>query len=230
MGGKGIRRREKNYKAAHGGTDRLPPPPDASSLDTLPFKLRKLFSLTSDGKASLEGADKNGGTKNTLSNRTQPHDLKDAKSKAWGDGNDRALGVQHNKHGDKTPEVMTNETKKKKRKRNKADDLRFETLDGVGAIGSKRKERKKQRTAERKKKHKKSKTEEETDFPGHEHVKFGDVVQAPPKLLSLPKPSKNSHDPSQERLRLQAVEDYRKRKGWTSRPGFQLSPPVAALM
>ena len=47
MGGKGKKRREKNYRAAHGGYSRLPPPPpDPSQLDALPSKLRKLISLT----------------------------------------------------------------------------------------------------------------------------------------------------------------------------------------
>lgn len=33
---------------------------------------------------------------------------------------------------------------------------------------------------------------------------------------------------SHERLRLQAVEAYRKRKGWESRPGIKLPPPVTS--
>lgn len=36
----------------------------------------------------------------------------------------------------------------------------------------------------------------------------------------------NAHDASKERLRLQAVEAYRQRKGWTSRLGLQISPPI----
>ncbi|TXG62729.1 hypothetical protein EZV62_009723 [Acer yangbiense] len=74
----------------------------------------------------------------------------------------------------------------------------------------------------KKNKHKKAKTEENLGFPGHEKDEFGDVVKAPPspKLVTLPKT-----DASQERLRLQAVEAYRSRKGWTSRPGVLL-PPV----
>lgn len=48
MGGKGRKRREKNYRAAHGGGyTRLPPPPDPSQVDALPSKLRKLISFTS---------------------------------------------------------------------------------------------------------------------------------------------------------------------------------------
>lgn len=39
----------------------------------------------------------------------------------------------------------------------------------------------------KKKKHKKAKTEEYLDFPGCEKIKFGDVVEAPPKLVTVPK-------------------------------------------
>lgn len=47
MGGKGRKRREKNYRAAHGDKNRrLPPPPVSSSLDALPSKLRHLLSFT----------------------------------------------------------------------------------------------------------------------------------------------------------------------------------------
>ncbi|KAK0581071.1 hypothetical protein LWI29_009633 [Acer saccharum] len=77
----------------------------------------------------------------------------------------------------------------------------------------------------KKNKHKKAKTEENLGFPGHEKVEFGDVVKAPPspKLVTLPKGFKTVA--LQERLRLQAVEAYRSRKGWTTRPGVML-PPV----
>ncbi|XP_028059637.1 uncharacterized protein LOC114263330 [Camellia sinensis] len=76
-----------------------------------------------------------------------------------------------------------------------------------------------------KNKHKKAKTEENEDFPGCEKIKFGDI-QAPPKLVAIPKALKSSQDPSQERLRLKAVEVYRNRKGWASRPGIDLPPPI----
>lgn len=46
MGAKGKRRREKNYRAAHGGYTGLPPPPDPSKLDALPSKLRQILSFT----------------------------------------------------------------------------------------------------------------------------------------------------------------------------------------
>lgn len=37
---------------------------------------------------------------------------------------------------------------------------------------------------------------------------------------------KTTEDASQERLRLQAVDAYRKRKGWASRPGVKLPSPM----
>ncbi|MFS7919458.1 hypothetical protein Hanom_Chr03g00212901 [Helianthus anomalus] len=40
---------------------------------------------------------------------------------------------------------------------------------------------------ERKKKHKKAKQEDDLNFPGREEIKFGEVVQAPPKLVNVPK-------------------------------------------
>jgi hypothetical protein len=46
MAGKGRKRREKNYRAAHGGSTALPPPPKTSQLDALPFKLRQIISFT----------------------------------------------------------------------------------------------------------------------------------------------------------------------------------------
>lgn len=39
----------------------------------------------------------------------------------------------------------------------------------------------------KKKKLEKAQTEEDMDFRGHEQIKFGDVVEAPPKLTSVPK-------------------------------------------
>lgn len=43
----------------------------------------------------------------------------------------------------------------------------------------------------KKNKSKKSKTEEDLDFPRHEKIKFGDVVEAPLKLLAVPKVTSN---------------------------------------
>lgn len=61
MGGKGIRRREKNYRAAHGGSSRLPPPPDPSSVDAVPSKLRKIMSLAGAVRQPSNGPKKSTG-------------------------------------------------------------------------------------------------------------------------------------------------------------------------
>ncbi|KAB1218921.1 hypothetical protein CJ030_MR3G015163 [Morella rubra] len=80
----------------------------------------------------------------------------------------------------------------------------------------------------KKKKHKKVKTEADLDFPGCEDIKFGEVIRAPPKLVAVPKAFKNTQDASQVRIRLQAIEAYRNRKGWDSRPGIQLPPATTS--
>ncbi|CAD5321461.1 unnamed protein product [Arabidopsis thaliana] len=120
------------------------------------------------------------------------------------------------------------EKKKKKRKRNQMTDLRFENelaeIDGR----SKRKERKKKYWEAKKQKKNKGKTEDtlRENFPKHEQIRFGDVVQAPLKLAVVPKARKSTLSASQERLRLQAIDAYRSRKGWTARPGV----PIPAVM
>lgn len=105
----------------------------------------------------------------------------------------------------------------------------------------------------KKNKKRKGKKEENIDFPGREEIKFGDVVQAPPKLvvpkvakyilydtvqikvlqliINFPcfvKALKNVQDASKERVRVKAIEAYRQRKGWNARPGIQLPPPVTS--
>ncbi|KAK3194969.1 hypothetical protein Dsin_026279 [Dipteronia sinensis] len=224
MGGKGRKRREKNYRAAHGGPTRLPPPPKPSQIDALPSKLRQLIAFTSNLQGStdiqlekkrniIRGADGD----STLHKLNKTTRIKD------GGDDGRMIMPQNVDNGDETVEDSENGKKKKKRKRKEINDLRFEAVLENSATRSKRKERKKKYLEAKKNKHKKAKTEENLGFPGHEKVEFGDVVKAPPKLVTLPKGFKT--DASQERLRLQAVEAYRSRKGWTSRPGVLL-PPV----
>ncbi|MCD9560344.1 hypothetical protein HAX54_018966 [Datura stramonium] len=223
MGGKGKKRREKNYRAAHGGTTRLPPPPTTSSIDAIPSKLRHIMAFSGDGKASSNNADRKkvvdgGGRANGKRLHSEEQVQANGGNKRKDDKNSlSAVGAA---------ESNTHQKRNKKRKRKEVKDLRFETAE-LGITSSKRKERKKQRLAEMKKKHKKANTDEDMDFPGREEIKFGEVVEAPPKLVAVPKAFKNNaHDASKERLRLQAVEAYRQRKGWTSRLGIQISPPV----
>ncbi|KAL2552960.1 hypothetical protein Fot_06579 [Forsythia ovata] len=227
MGGKGIRRREKNYRAAHGDSSRLPPPPDSSSVDALPSKLRKLMSLTGAGKQPLGGLRSDRGNVGGVEKKPRPGDGDDSKTiGVKRERNGQILIKQHVEHGDGVLQSSVHEKKKKRRKSKKANDLRFETAEQMGVAGSKRKERKIQRFEARKKKNKKAKKEENVDFPGHEKIKFGEIVEAPPKLVAFPKGLKKVQDASQERVRLQAVDAYRNRKGWTMRPGVQLPLPM----
>ncbi|XP_073145312.1 uncharacterized protein [Henckelia pumila] len=221
MGGKGQRRREKNYRAAHGGSTRLPPPPDPSSLDVLPSKLRKLLSFSGTPKKPLNAMKINarGGVEKRILSGEECDSRTRGTKRVRSEPN---LVAEHTEHGDQVLQHSSHEKKKKKRKRQGVKDLRFEGPAGLGLAVSKRKERKKQRLEDRKKKHKKARTDEALDFQGHEEIKFGEVVVAPPKLLAVPKVLKTTQDASQERLRLQAIDAYRKRKGWTSRLGVQL--------
>uniref|UniRef100_A0A199U952 Uncharacterized protein n=1 Tax=Manihot esculenta TaxID=3983 RepID=A0A199U952_MANES len=126
---------------------------------------------------------------------------------------------------DDSDETVQNSNEKKrkgKRKRMQVIDLRFDTSMEKTKFSEKRRERKKKYLEAKKKKRQKSKTEEDLDFPRHEQIKFGDVVQAPPKLVVVPKVLKNVPEASRERILLQAIEEYRKCKGWTSRPGLKL--------
>ncbi|KAL3536919.1 hypothetical protein ACH5RR_000285 [Cinchona calisaya] len=235
MGGKGKKRREKNYRAVHGGPHSgLPPPPDRSSLDAVPSKLRKIMSFTG-GSASNNGAEKNKGFSGNITQKSEFVQKLNSEEKLGsentGVGKDSNDAMSNAKHAHLHDEVVHNsvhEKKKKRRKRKQVNDLRFETTEELGASGSKRKERKKHRLEERKKKRKRTREEENVDYRTHDEVKFGEVVDAPPKLLAVPKVFKITQDASQERLRLQAVEAYRNRKGWTSRPGVQL-PPAAIV-
>ncbi|XP_050237705.1 uncharacterized protein LOC126687255 [Mercurialis annua] len=233
MGGKGKKRREKNFLAAHGGNSRLPPPPNPSQVDALPSKLRMIMSLTS--KHSLNDEDNHGSAKTSKSGeRTSKQRGGDAKKKL----SQKEAIVDEQEDGDVNQHMDDDSgdnkgvfdggdgKKKKKRKRNQVTDLRFqESVDTVKTSGKKKERRKKY--LEAKKKRKTSKAEENSDFPGHEKIKFGDVVQAPPKLVTLPKMRKIVPDASQERIRLKAIDAYRQRRGWTSRPGLQL-PNVTA--
>ncbi|XP_010508157.1 PREDICTED: probable H/ACA ribonucleoprotein complex subunit 4 isoform X1 [Camelina sativa] len=212
MGGKGKKRREKNYLAAHGGPARLPPPPDRSKQDALPSKLRILMNYTSPSPHDS--------TKQVVVEKK----LKNTKAEV--DATVAATATESDE--DDTMVMKGDEKKKKKRKRNQMSDLRFEKelaeLDGQ----SKRKERKKKYWEAKKQKKNQVKTEDtlREDFPKHEQIRFGDVVQAPPKLAVVPKARKSTLSASQERQRLEAIDAYRSRKGWTERPGTQIPAVV----
>ncbi|KAH9608694.1 hypothetical protein KSS87_006266, partial [Heliosperma pusillum] len=142
--------------------------------------------------------------------------------------------------------VDDDKKKKKKRKRKEVNDLRFAAEMEKLGVTSKRKQRKKDVSdlsnmpvhellliklpsvfiqyrflKNKKKKQKKGSSEQTLDLPKRDEVKFGDVVQAPPKLDVVPKAPKKPMNASQERLRLQAIQAYRDRRG-NNRLGIQL--------
>ncbi|RDX91195.1 hypothetical protein CR513_26856, partial [Mucuna pruriens] len=229
MGGKGKRRREKNYKAAHGGYTGLPPPPDPSQLDALPSKLRKIISFTQPQNGAIVSSKTEKNNDGHSQNKTPLKDKGDVGTVDVKLGNTSGQ-LEAPQHMDWSEEqVMESgavDKKKKKRKRKEIKDLRFAMEVDTTSSQLKRRERKKKYFEAKKKKHKKSHEEEKVDFPGHEKIKFGDIVQAPPKLSVPPKTFKNAQDASRERLRLRAIEEYRSRKRWMSRPGSHLPPPV----
>ncbi|CAM0912551.1 unnamed protein product [Alopecurus aequalis] len=228
MVGKGVRRREKNYRAAHGGDARLPPPPKQRELDALPSKLRRLIAIqnkqngggkvgagagagaSSGGTPGKQGADGTGKNKEGKDKKT--------KKQASETAADNKAAETRGEGGPVADDNVNEDGSKKKRKRGKVLDLRFKELDASVSISKKQKRKK--HLDEKKKKRKCSKVETHVEFPGREKVKFGDIVEAPPKL-SFPK-RKGPLDASAERLRKEVVENYRNIKGWTSRPGLQL--------
>ncbi|CAN7063424.1 unnamed protein product [Brassica rapa subsp. trilocularis] len=238
MGGKGKKRREKNYLASHGGPARLPPPPDRSKQDALPSKLRVLMNYTSppppqdSTKQLVEKKEKKAKAGVDAAKKVKPGSEAKSEAKAVEESKSEGNTASPDQENDGEDIVLNkgDEKKKKKRKRNEIKDLRFEQelaeLDGR----SKRKERKK-KYWEAKKQKKKGKTEDtlRENFPKHEQIRFGDVVQAPPKLAVVPKARKTPMSASKERLRLEAIEAYRSRNGWTSRPGVQI-PTTSSRM
>ncbi|KAF6160296.1 hypothetical protein GIB67_019065 [Kingdonia uniflora] len=207
MGGKGQRRREKNFNAAHGGYSRLPLPPKSNEVDVLPSKLRRLLEFTNSSSLN------NNKAKRKNNNPT-------------GAGGDKKLNELGKGEKERNTRDETNDKKKKaKRKRKEISDLRFD--EGKGVVGVKRRERQKKYLEVKRNKNKKPKIEDGITFQGHEEIKFGEVVQAPPKLLVVPKKvTKPAHDASRERLRVQTVEAYRNYKAWSSRPGIGVSSVV----
>lgn len=221
MGGKGQRRRVKNYLSAHGGDSRLPPPVKSKEVDVIPSKLRKLMQYMNN-PSMLDNKNNKGKSENTeVNKKSNPTGTKNLEKK---DDPKKEL----NSEGEVVElDASSKDKKKKKRKRSVAEDLSLQLLDkDAAARASKRKERKKEFIEKKKiKKQKKEKSEEVHEFPGQEKIQFGEVVLGPPKL-TLPKLPKSVMDASKERARLDAVEAYRSRRNWTSRLGVKLPTSV----
>ncbi|XP_044444286.1 uncharacterized protein [Triticum aestivum] len=222
MTGKGVRRREKNYRAAHGGDGRLPPPPKQRELEALPSKLRRLIAIQKKQDATAGGgkadASSGGGAPGKHGADATGKDKAGKDKKTKKQNLEAAADAKVTEGGPVADENANADGGKKKRKRGKVEDLRFKELEANVSVSKKQKRKK--HLDEKKKKRKAGKAETHLEFPGREKVKFGDIVEAPPKL-SFPK--RKSHlDVSAERLRKEVVENYRNIKGWASRPGLQL--------
>ncbi|XP_020531355.1 transcription initiation factor TFIID subunit 3 isoform X2 [Amborella trichopoda] len=227
MGGKGRRRREKNFKAAHGLLHtRLPPAPKPNDLEALPFKLRKLIELKNSAtiKGSFKNSDiidqrtkkENLGDKQNV-NKKRPCDSATIEPKEKGNSKDASPPSSLHDKGE-TRQDNEMDSKNSKRKKKRVVDHRFDaTAKDLLMIGSKRRERRKKYLEEKNKKLIKT--------------KISEVVEAPPKL-NFPKKllvTKTPQDVSRERIRLQTVESYRNRKGWSSRPGTHI-PPMPTMI
>ncbi|KAI4387229.1 hypothetical protein MLD38_005074 [Melastoma candidum] len=230
MGGKGRRRRERNYRAAHGGGSKslLPPPPDPSKLDSLPSKLRTLISLSSSQPGHTLKACGEDRRATTTKSKPGKRDARGQRVPSLTAPPPRDSPVDSvADHED--PEKKK---KKKKRKRGEPVDLRFQSSDYLSEGSSSQRKERKKAYKESKKKKKQKKLGDQSDgdfsFPGHEKVEFGDVVDQPPRLASIPKAMKFFENASKQRLRLQAIEAYRNRKGWSSRPGINLAPAAVS--
>ncbi|KAL6861466.1 hypothetical protein ACP4OV_017166 [Aristida adscensionis] len=227
MPGKGQRRREKNYRVAHGGDSRLPPPPKQRELEAIPSKLRRLIAIQnkhSAGATAAAAAEASSGGRGAHAKqddgagKNKPGKEKKTKKQTLETPADSKAAEIKGDDGLVAGENVNEEGRKGKRKRGKVMDLRFKELDEKVSISKKQKRKK--HLDEKKKKRKGNKTEALPDFPGREKVKFGEVVEAPPKL-SFPK-VKSTLDASREMLRKEVIENYRNIKGWTSRPGLQI--------
>lgn len=237
MGCKGKRRREKNYMKAHGGHAPLAPPPTAREMEAIPTKLRRLLQIKNSTPKLLQSQ---GNGQHSQNKTRKPEDKKpkvkgnvmknpvsvpDPEDKLAGEINKLHAKLENQNSVLQKSEVQG---ERSKRKRKQGDKFRLLLeCQNLATPGKRKRDRKKKYLDAKKKKHKKEKSDDDTDFPQHEKIKFGEVVSAPPKL-EFPKKAtaeiKIRQDVSQERLRLQAIDNYRKRKGWTSRPGSHAPP------
>ncbi|XP_074586835.1 uncharacterized protein LOC141842705 [Curcuma longa] len=233
MGGKGQRRREKNYRSAHGGETRLPPPPSLKELDAIPFKLRKImelrngnFSAAKQGHAPTSkdsGGQKRKPISDCDSEKNKKLNKNESSSTSSSVSKEGILKDNHLISDDAIKTQFLHGEGKGKQKRKVPKDLRFVDMDQVAGVS--RKKMRKDYFETKKKKNKKPKIDDVRDFPGREEIEFGEVVQAPPKL-SVPKRStKGPLDAFHERVRLETIEAYRKNRGWASRPGVHIPMP-----
>ncbi|KAH7404937.1 hypothetical protein KP509_15G050300 [Ceratopteris richardii] len=223
--GKGRRRRKANYLAAHGDYGNLPPPPSAS--EALPSKLRRIMALKSNdslGPLNTRIYKANGGSKIQQKNTTKIcNAIQGMAEKKPSKEEIRKQGIaKDSEHkdtdGSKISLNATTELTQKKRKwKEELDALseRFKVTPVRKGL-SDRKKRYLQERKNKKRRHVQSNLDEQVpSLHEQEKINFGETVQAPPRL-SVPKKKMSV---AEQRLRLHAIEAYREKRKWSSRPG-----------
>lgn len=222
--GKGRRRRQANYLAAHGNHAALPAPPTASDVAALPSKLRRIITLKSStphGKIHKTG-------KSIIKNPGGVHGKQPQKQKrrTQEDGSNVLTQGQLEDGRDVGPSEASEPKQKKKRKQEDELQALSEKFKAT-PIRRGLSEHKKKYLQEKKNKKKRvmycDSNEKTLSLHKQEKISFGEIVEAPPKL-SFPKKLTNV---AEERLRQQAIATYREKKKWVSRPGSHQPPPLA---
>eukprot|EP00898_Chlorokybus_atmophyticus_P005436 jgi/Chlat1/5894/Chrsp4S06395 len=122
------------------------------------------------------------------------------------------------------------DSKKRCREVTGALDLKATQLKNVSMSEHKLPERKKRFLEQKKKRKRKQRSEDEFEDVVKDHVKFGEIVQQPPKIDKRPRLPKSTAPEawseesrlkamSMQRLREQVIGEYRKKRDWVLRPG-----------
>ncbi|KAI5075721.1 hypothetical protein GOP47_0009797 [Adiantum capillus-veneris] len=221
--GKGRRRRRANYLAAHDSHAILPAPPTVSDFVAVPSKLRRIITLKSASPYGhlSKGRDHHPGTRRAKGKQAQ----KQRSTKQKNASNDRKQEETGNGR-----DICPSEASEPKQKKNRKweDELQVLSEKFKATPVHKGLNERKKRYLQEKKNRKKRVTpsdinESNPSLHKQEKISFGEIVEAPPKLSF---PTKHT-TAAVERLRQQAIETYRERRKWLTRPGSHQPPPLA---
>lgn len=222
--GKGRTRREANFKASH-DVKELAPPPAATDLFAVPAKLRRImqFNETKNPVNVKNGADSGQNKKQAKDNRESKLENKNTKAKK-----EEAPGTPAALKDNKDGQGAENASKPSSKRKREHEEL-LQLAEKIKAKPAKAKisDRKKRFLEEKKKKKLSNATVQALmNAPKKDHVAFGEVVQAPPQLAfpEKNKAIKEAHSAEIEKMRLQAIEAYRQRKG--AKTGLGKGPPA----
>lgn len=223
--GKGRRRRMANYLSAHGGDSNLPPSPATREINAVPSKLRRIMTLKLSVQKTCELNSNTHKSENRAQNEIKVSDVSQISDMGKCS---TVRGINNKDESSIQPSGEAVSQKKKKRKRK--ENLHF-LMDKLKATSvHKGLNERKKRYLEEKKKKKRNLGHSRSSFVEfnqvthqQETIRFGDVVDAPPKL-SFPKKDTTIWE---ERMRQEAIESYRQKKKWLSRPGSHRPPSLA---